>query len=279
MTQKLRFDEINYWSELKHEILNDYAAAYSKIFASNKQARFEHVYIDAFAGGGIHLSKSSGDFVPGSPLNALQVEPAFKEFYFIDMDGKKLAQLRQIVGDRPDVHFYEGDSNEILIKKVFPDVQYDQYRRALCLLDPYGLSLDWKVIERAGHLGTIDLFLNFPIMDMNRNAIWRNPEKVDPQDVARMTAFWGDESWRQIAYRQIDTLFGKEDEKAPNEVIAEAFRERLQKVAKFPVVPEPLAMKNSKGADVYYLFFASQKKTAETIAKAIFKKYRGKGFV
>ena len=44
------------------------------------------------------------------------------------------------------------------------------------MLDPYGLHLDWEVIETAGKMRSIEIFLNFPIMDMNRNALWRNPD-------------------------------------------------------------------------------------------------------
>jgi len=46
------------------------------------------------------------------------------------------------------------------------------------------------------------MFLNFPVMDMNRNAIWRAPDKVPKDGVERMTRFWGDESWKQAAYAQ-----------------------------------------------------------------------------
>jgi hypothetical protein len=60
------------------------------------------------------------------------------------------------------------------------------------------------------------------------------------------------------AYSTSGNLFGF-PEKQPNEVIAEAFRERLQKVAGFKYVPEPVPMKNSRSAILYYLFFAAQK--------------------
>lgn len=118
------------------------------------------------------------------------------------------------------------------------------------------------------------MFLNFPVSDINRNVLWHNPEGVDPSDIARMDAFWGDDTWRHIAYRRKRNLFGWYSEKAPNEVVAEAFRLRLREVAGFDQVPEPLPMKNSKGAIVYYLFFGSQVETAERIARDIFKRYR-----
>ena len=123
---------------------------------------------------------------------------------------------------------------------------------------------------------SIEIFLNFPIMDMNMNVLKKDPGKVDPQQASRMTAFWGDESWRQAAYSTTENLFGME-EKGNNDAVAEAFRRRLKKVAGFDYVPEPIPMRNNKGATVYYLFFASRSPVASSIVRAIFNKYRNKG--
>lgn len=276
MRGQLQFDEIGNWSELKLEILKKYAVAYSTILSAQTKASLFHVYIDAFAGAGQHVSKTTQEFVPGSPLNALAVQPRFREFQLIDIAPEKIEHLRELIGDRKDVFIYHGDCNEILLRDVFPRVQYDQYRRGLCVLDPYGLHLDWNVISTAGHMKSLDVFLNFPVQDMNRNVFWHNPEGVDETQIRRMNLFWGDESWRNVVYETKWNLF-KIPEKEPNEVIAEAFRRRLKEVAGFDRVPEPLAMENSKGAIVYYLFFASQNKTAEKIARDIFAKYQKHG--
>ena len=274
MARQLQFDEIGAWSEIKLEILKKYAAAYSTILASQTKATLFHVYIDAFAGAGKHLSKASQELVPGSPLNALAVRPQFREFHLIDIAPEKTEALRELVGPRKDVFIYQGDCNEILLQDVFPRVRYDQYRRGLCVLDPYGLHLDWKVMATAGEMKSLEVFLNFPVQDMNRNAIWRDPGRVKPEQIKRMTEFWGDESWRQVADGTTPGLFGPMVEKEPNEVIAGAFRQRLKEVAGFKCVPDPLPMQNSKGAIVYYLFFASQNSIAEKIAREIFSKYR-----
>ena len=276
MRKQPQFDEIGYWSEIKLEILKEYAAAYSRILAAQKNPSLHHVYIDAFAGPGVHLSKATGEFVLGSPLNALAVQPPFREYHFIDTDAKRVRDLRKLIGGRADVHLHEGDCNKVLLEEVFSRVQFKQYRRGLCLLDPYGLHLAWKVIQTAGEMRSIDLFLNFPVTDMNRNVLWRDPEGVERSQKARMNAFWGDDSWRNIAYRTDTTLFG-EPEKQSNEAVAEAFRKRLEDVARFTRVPQPLPMRNSKGAILYYLFFASQKDTAEYIVLDIFKKYQKRG--
>jgi len=273
MRSQPQFDEIGAWSELKLEILKKYAVAYSTILSAQTNVTFFHVYIDAFAGSGQHISRAKRELVSGSPLNALDVEPRFREFHLVDIASEKIDNLRELIGPRKDVFLYQGDCNEILLKDVFPTVRYDQYRRGLCILDPYGLHLDWNVISTAGHMRSLDVFLNFPVQDMNRNVFWRNPEGVDQSQIRRMNLFWGDESWRKIAYETKWNLFGQ-PEKEPNEVIAEAYRQRLKEVAGFAYVPEPLPMENSKGAIVYYLFFASQNKAAEKIARQIFDKSR-----
>jgi three-Cys-motif partner protein len=278
MRSHVRFDRIGYWSEIKLEILKEYAKAYSTILSAQRNPSFVHVYIDAFAGAGVHLTKASDDFVPGSPLNALRVRPPFREYHLVDIAPDRVESLRRLIGKRDDVFIYPGDCNQILLKQVFPRVRYDQYRRGLCVLDPYGLDLDWKVIFTAGQMGSLDVFLNFPVEAINRSVLWKVPEGVDEAQVARMTAFWGDTSWRDQAYQVNRDLFDNlRLEKEPNRVVAQAFRARLKEVAGFRRVPEPLPMRNSKGAIVYYLFFASPKDTAENIVLDIFNEYRTRG--
>ena len=272
----LVFDEIGYWSEIKLDIIEKYALAYSKILSN----RFHHVYIDAFAGSGMHISRTTGELVRGSPQIALDINPPFKEYYFIDKDSDKIAKLNKIALNRPEVHVLEGDCNSKLLTEVFPKVRREDYRRGLCLFDPYGLDLDWEVIKTAGQMRSIDMILNFPVMDMNRNVLWSNPEGVDPADIVRMNTFWGGESWKTVAYRPMPNLFGEIVEfKEDNRTIAFAFKERLEKVAGFKYVPDPIPMRNTTSATLYYLFFASQQKVADNIIRYIFDKCRNRGII
>lgn len=182
--------------------------------------------------------------------------------------------MKQLSSGYPNTCVYEGDCNKILLEKVFPLVRYECYQRALCLLDPYGLHLEWEVILAAGRSRAIEIFLNFPVMDMNRNVLWKNPEKVSPEEAERLTTFWGDESWKNAAYQRQEGLFGTIEEKAPIEKAALAFQKRLKEVAGFVYVSDPLPMKNTRGALLYYLFFATPNKTADKIVKDIMNKYR-----
>jgi len=161
------------------------------------------------------------------------------------------------------------------LTKVFPRSDYDQYKRALCLLDPYNIDLTWEVIEAAGKARSIEIFMNFMIMDINRNAMRRNPEKSVVSKVSQMTRLWGDETWRDAGYDMIPTLFETEvPQKVSNERFAEAFRQRLIKKAGFKFVPKPMPMKTKNNSVIYYLFFASQKEAGMDIVNDIFNTYR-----
>lgn len=268
------FDRVGPWSETKLDIVRRYATAYTTILSKQKYIK-RFVYIDAFAGAGKHISKKTGEFIPGSPRNALDVQPPFDEFHFVDLDLSRVTLLDELAQGHTNVHVHHGDCNEVLLRNVFPRCQYGDFARGLCLLDPYKLIVNWEVLKAAGSMGTIDVFYNFMIMDANMNMLLKNPDKAKSEEIDRLNAVWGDDSWRRAAYSKRKTLFGDAEEKATNERVAEAFRKRLHEEAGFGYVPEPVAMKNSTGAVVYYLFFASPKEVAGNIVRDIFRKYGG----
>jgi three-Cys-motif partner protein len=252
----VEYDEIGIWSEVKLAIVREYAAAYSTIMEGTRRdriSRMRWLYIDAYAGPGYHLSKTTGETV--------------------DTEKARATQLRELAGDRDDVKIYTEDCNTVLLRDVFPRAKHSDYKRALCLLDPYNINLTWEVIEAAGKSGSIEIFLNFMIMDINRNALRKRMEKSLQSKVDQLTRLVGDESWKDAGYREIETLFGKDYQKVSNEEFAEWFRQRLINKAGFKHVPKPMPMKTKNNAVIYYLYFASQKPAALNIVNSIFKKY------
>jgi len=194
---KEQLDVVGHWTEMKLKILQDYAVAYSHILQN--QSSIKHVaYIDGFAGAGEHISKRSGKLIAGSPARALSIEPRFSHYHFVEMDAARAKRL-QGMGDEENVTVYQGDCNEVLLEEIFPQCRFEDYRRALCLLDPYALNPNWEVVETAGKMRSVEIFLNFMIMDANMNVLWKNPDSVAPDQAGRMTRFWGDESWRAAA--------------------------------------------------------------------------------
>ena len=84
----MKLDEIGIWSEIKLDIIKEYANAFTKIMKSQEWCK-GYVYIDAFAGPGVHISRRTGEFIPGSPLNALEIDNPFTEYHYIDIDKEK----------------------------------------------------------------------------------------------------------------------------------------------------------------------------------------------
>jgi three-Cys-motif partner protein len=151
---EVQYDEIGIWSEVKLAIIKEYAAAYSTILDATQRKTIPSLrwlYIDAFAGPGVHLSKTTREIVDGSPLIALKTTPPFSEYHFIDADKSRADQLRTIAGAGKDIHIYSEDCNRVLLRDVFPKAKYGDYRRALCLLDPYNINLKWEVSNRCVH--------------------------------------------------------------------------------------------------------------------------------
>ena len=277
----MKLDEIGIWTEVKLDIIKEYANAFTKIM-KNKEWCKGYVYIDAFAGPGVHISKRTGEFILGSPLNALEIDYPFKEYHYIDIDKEKAEILSGLIGDRADINIYKGDCNKILTEKILPSLPYKSYKRALCILDPYGLHLNWKTIMTAAQQRTTEIFLNFPLMDMNRNVLHKNLFSVESDQIERMNRFCGTDEWQEILYKEDNqmNLFGdayRVKVVDSNAKLSNWFKkERLQKTAGFKFVPEPMLMRNSTGGPLFFLFFASHNEKGKKIVTDIFNKYRKK---
>ena len=281
-------DKVGKWSELKLEIFEKYVRAYTTILGA-KGRKLKYIYIDAFAGAGECISKKTAEIIPGSPLRALEVEEPFDEYHFIDLSQEKISYLKNIVHERfPQlvnrIRFYNQDCNQVL-PEIFETIKWSEYKRALCFLDPYGLHLKWDVIEKAGKAGLdeggrniIEIFLNFPLMDMHRNIFWKNPANLYDAQIRRMDDFWGDNSWKNVTYTTQATLFGEEEVRLTSvmEPLKKAFIKRLKDIAGYRFVVEPLLVRMEivGGPPLYYLFFATGNPTGYKIVKNIFDKIR-----
>jgi three-Cys-motif partner protein len=276
---------LTFYESIKLEIIKKYASAFTNIM--KKQAWCEgYVYIDAFSGAGVHISRKTGEFVQGSPLNALEIENPFTEYHYIDIDKQKAETLKLLTQDKPNIHIYAKDCNETLAEKVFPRLPWGSKKRALCIFDPYGLHLHWETILAAANLKTTEIFLNFPLMDMNRNVLHKDLMTASSDQMERMNRFCGTEEWQEILYKETKQMrlfkdFGESYRiKVVNGNIklGEWFKgERLEKAAGFRYVPDPILMRNSKGGPLFFLFFASHNETGKKIVSDIFSRYRKYG--
>jgi len=271
--ESLRLDRLNAWSHVKHEIIEKYAHAYATILSKQPWAS-RYVYMDAFAGAGVAIDAATEELIAAGALRALEVEPPFSEYHFIESDPQKAALLRQLTSRQPrTARVHEGDY-KVLLPPLLDRCRYEDRARGLCLLDPYGLNVDYALLQRIAAMKSIEIFFNFMLVSANRNVLWRvDPDKIPQKRRAMMARVWGDDRWSDTLYEREPTLFGDRKVKLSNLKVISAYRQRLRD-AGFGYVPEPIPMRNSTNAAIYYLFFCSPKAVAGSIVESIFSKYR-----
>ncbi len=261
-------DEIGDWSERKIKIVSDYAKPFSTIMASQG---FRSFYIDGFSGGGVHIRKETGERVLSTARRILEIQPPFDSYYFVDFDETKVAAMERACAGHKNAKALCGDANIMLPETLFPKVRYEKFERGLCFLDPYKMLLSWEVILAAARQRTLELFIHFPTLDVQRNALRANRAKVLEADWNRMTRMWGDETWEGHAFAQTQGLFGPIETKEPIDKVLDAFCARLSRVAGFRHVSKAVAMRNRSNGIVYHLIFASMNPTGLKIATEIFE--------
>jgi len=271
-----RPSDIGPWGLIKAEIIDKYLKAFLQILNAQPWCKGT-IYVDAFAGSAESVVRGTGELVPGSAKRALALSPGFSEYHFIDLDEVKARELAALASGEDGTFVYHGDGNQVLTSFILPRLVYESYWRGVVLLDPYGMDLDWSVVQALGLSESADVIINFPTMDMNRNALRKDASRIELDAAARKVRWWGDESW-QTEFYSLDPQTRFWDiqpmvKVADNDSVVRAYCERLKSKAGFKHVTEPFPVKNGTNAILYYLLLASQKAPAVKIMNQIAKKY------
>lgn len=283
------------WTQRKLEVLKKYLHAYTKIFKNNPRARFYSIsYVDAFAGTGTlqrpelggfgellpELWKNEEEFRKGSVRRALEVEPAFDKFVFIEKSAKKCRELEIIAADFPSrgVKVVNEDANSALLNWC---ASLDTNRqRAVVFLDPFGASVDWKAIVALGRTHAVDLWVLFPYSAINRMLVRnRKPPRAWAQ---RLTSVFGTKEWEAEFYSTtefrslLDSTQTVESihKSADHRIITDFYIKGLKQ--EFVAVSDPFPMHNSNGSLMFILFFAAANRHSAKIGLKIANDIIGK---
>ncbi len=168
------------WSGRKLEALRRYLNAYTTAL---KNTPFKLAYIDAFAGAGAlpndandddwfdeEFQKEDESYRHGSPLIALENDPPFDSFIFIERDPASIKSLQEQIESRwghdaKNVSYLQGDANEHLQELAG---KRWKLHRAVAFLDPFALQVSWTTLEKIAQTQAIDMWLLFPAMAVNR---------------------------------------------------------------------------------------------------------------
>ncbi len=282
------------WTTRKLEVLAGYLQSYTTALKDKPSAGnpFRKAFIDAFAGTGYRdirrddqtasaqsllfpdlAEKEPQELLDGSARLALQTEPAFDRYIFIERSPARCAHLEELKtefherSDRIDIQ--QGDANERIQALCGKDWSS---HRAVLFLDPYGMQVEWKTIEAIASTMAIDLWLLFPL-GIGVNRLLTKTGDIPDSWRQRLDLLLGTKDWYDEFYRveTTPTLFGTEQErvvKATMETIARYFNNRLKDVFA-GVVEEPGILRNSANNPLYLLCFAVGNERGKDIALRI----------
>lgn len=266
------------WTEDKLERLKKYLVAYTTISKANQRAAFlRTTFVDAFAGTGAYTptkdtntpaqptdmyDEEAKSFQKGSAQIAIEVEPSFDQFLFVEKKAAHIQELEKLRHQFPNkanrIDIVQGDANTVLQDWCR---QTDwRKNRAVVFLDPYGMAVEWRTVEAIAQTQAADLWILFPLgQAVNRLLTKSGPPPASWAE--RLTLFFGTDEWKEAFYRppQQPSFFDTEEtlEKGISlEGIGAYFVERLSTVfAK--VADNPLPLRNSKNVPIYLLCFAA----------------------
>lgn len=259
------------WTVDKLDRVREYLIAYRQAL---KNQPFKVAYIDAFAGTGYITPRQKADaqteslieelreVAEGSARIALQVEPRFDKYIFIEGRRKHVLELQKLKDEFPalrdDIIIKKADANEYIIELCTKRSWAN--RRAVMFLDPYGMQVSWQTITAIANTKAIDLWLLFPL-GIGVNRLMQRDGRIPPVRRRLLDAMFGTTDWFEAFYRpkQERGLFDDSVglEKVANfDSIAEFFVERLKTV--FPhVAKNPVQLLNSSRNPLYLLCFAA----------------------
>ena len=219
-------------------------------------------------------------FLDGSAKKALELDPPFDRYIFVEKVKRKVEKLQSLVraSGVQNAEVRSGDANTELRQIA---ASWHPKDLGVVFLDPFGMTLDWETIEALARTKALDVWLLFPLGQAVSRMLVKADRPMPDGWEHRLTVFFGTEGWKDAFYpREVEVgLFGEEESvrrSANYDRIEGFFRKRLREV--FPWVhPRSLEMKNDRGVPLFLLFFMMATpnikawKIGEKVADHLFK--------
>ena len=245
------------WTIEKLDILTGYLDAY---LVALKNMKFKKVYVDAFAGTGQITTHDGQHEIAGSARLALLANNHFDQYFFIEKDKKKAAQLQAMVDSKfpvlaKRVHIKNGDANAVLAN-ICSAIDW-RYNRALLFLDPYATEVSWVTLETIAQTGSVDVWYLFPFSALNR--MLRRDGNMDQSWIDRINRLLGDDGWMGEFYEENPQMNLFEDHSVVKTVTSEDIQDYIIKRLKsiFPAVANnPRVFVNQRNSPLFLFCFA-----------------------
>ena len=139
------------------------------------------------------MHKTEERFIDGSPRVALTIQHPFNSYTFIEKSPWRVQRLQALQQEFPtrSIRILEDDCNRAITTEVTPRIRYEHFNRGLILLDPFSMNVEWPTIEQIAETKALEVFMNFPVMALNRTALPNDPNTLTIAQIERMNRFWG----------------------------------------------------------------------------------------
>lgn len=279
------------WTEKKLNVFIKYVTAYLTIM--RHYPFWETIYFDGFAGSGELDSDANSNLIDelfiteeeqktyrGSPERVLLLERnfSFKKYIFVEKAQSRIQNLKKVIESNSDIadrniEFQTKDANEALVQ--LGTYLKEKKAAALIFLDPFGMHVDWKSIEKLKGTRT-DIWILIPTGVIINRLLDRKGELVYSD---KLEKFFGMsiEKIKEIfySYNEEEGLFDSMSNvtkiKKPIEMIKKIYVQQLKTIWKH-VTEEPLVLRNSKGSPIFHFVAASNNQNAIKIANQIIEK-------
>ncbi len=262
------------WTVMKLEAVQKYLSAYAQAL---KNKSFTKIYIDAFAGTGRCDIKVDGQkrTVDGSASRALDIEPPFHKYYFIERDRKKQSALRDLKDAYPgrSIDIMHSDAN-VAIEAICKKYSWRK-ERAVLFLDPYGMELAWETLVALSNAPGIDIWYLFPYSGLYRQAT-KSAAALDAGKEAALDRILGTREWRDKFYAPPaqKSLFGEDidERQVEHTEMLQFVSERLGEIFTSVTGPKILYQsgdeKNPRGSPLFALYFLLSNPSPKAIGVA-----------
>ena len=229
------------WSQDKLYFLSYFSSLFN---GGMKNLWSMRAYVDLFAGPGLCKERTTGTEFEGSPLVALNCDTPFTHLFLNDINKDfidALAERQNRLHPKANVEYLNLDCNQAALQFAG---QVPQGALTLAFIDPWNYELDFESLAYLGRRRAIDLIVTFHTTAIRRNA---------HQEIAAVNAFLDDQNWRTRYYESQANV-----SIPPTRVLIDTYRSRLRSRLGYTNFGDPIAIRNSNGAPIFYVLFASK---------------------
>lgn len=262
--EKYTYDDFDFYmwdyeeqTKVKHKVLEEYLFVWATKLGSVNNI----IYYDGFSGCGAYYNSTENELNYGSPIIAKQQFAKARrnnksQFYFNEKKNCNIENLKKVFihsGITTDNVVYTNGEFETNIVS-FLDVLERNPKPTFFMIDPYGINVNFKTIERIMNIPKTEVFFNFMYNFPRRFTKIANVE-------SNLTNLFGTDKWKE--YKEYS-------DEIKEKALKELYREQLKTCSKY-VYQYRMSFPNIRKT-LYYLFHATNNREGCSIMKDAFAK-------